>query len=295
MTKQDMRKIAGRRARGRLSRALARPPFRDELGRKGWLAEISRAQRHVIRRLHLEIAGWPQWRRPLRVAFLSDLHTGSHSDDVARLNAIVDDAAALAPDLVLFGGDYVNMQPFGGGRVPPRTIAAILSRLEAPLGRFAILGNHDYVYNERAVTDAMQDHGITVLDHARASLRFQNHSVDVIGVPDAHVTRAEAYALLGGLARVKPTIVLAHDPVWFAHLPAGPHLMLAGHTHGGQIRLPGIGIVRTATKAPRRWIHGLVEERGQYLYVTSGIGTSGVPVRWGVPPEFAVLDMSGKT
>jgi uncharacterized protein len=295
MTKQDMRKIAGRRARGRLSRALARPPFRDELGRKGWLAEISRAQRHVIRRLRLEIAGWPQWRRPLRVAFLSDLHTGSHSDDVVRLNAIVDDAAALAPDLVLFGGDYVNMQPFGGGRVPPRTIAAILSRLEAPLGRFAILGNHDYVYDERAVTDAMQDHGITVLDHARAGLQFQNHSVDVIGVPDARVTRAEAYALLGGLARDKPTIVLAHDPVWFAHLPAGPHLMLAGHTHGGQIRLPGIGIVRTATKAPRRWIHGLVEERGQYLYVTSGIETSGVPVRWGVPPEFAVLDMSGKS
>jgi predicted MPP superfamily phosphohydrolase len=295
MTKQDMRKIAGRRARGRLSRALARPPFRDELGRKGWLAEISRAQRHVIRRLHLEIAGWPQWRRPLRVAFLSDFHTGSHSNDVVRLNAIVDDAAALAPDLVLFGGDYVNMQPFGGGRVPPRTIAAILSRLEAPLGRFAILGNHDYVYDERAVTDAMQDHGITVLDHARAGLQFQNHSVDVIGVPDAQVTRAEAYALLGGLARDKPTIVLAHDPVWFAHLPAGPHLMLAGHTHGGQIRLPGIGIVRTATKAPRRWIHGLVEERGQYLYVTSGIGTSGVPVRWGVPPEFAVLDMSGKS
>jgi uncharacterized protein len=295
MTKQDMRKIAGRRARGRLSRALARPPFRDELGRKGWLAEISRAQRHVIRRLHLEIAGWPQWRRPLRVAFLSDLHTGSHSDDVVRLNAIIDDAAALAPDLVLFGGDYVNMQPFGGGRVPPHTIAAILARLDVPLGRFAILGNHDYVYGERAVMDAFEHHGITVLDHARRSMRFQNHSVDVIGVPDAHVTRAEAYALLAGLSPDKPTIVLAHDPVWFAHLPAGPHLMLAGHTHGGQIRLPGIGIVRTATKAPRRWIHGLVEERGQYLYVTSGIGTSGVPVRWGVPPEFAVLDMSGKS
>ena len=67
--------------------------------------------------------------------------------------------------------------------------------------------------------------------------------------------------------------MLAHDPVWFAHLPAGPHLMLAGHTHGGQIRLPGIGIIRNATKAPRRWSHGLVAERGQHLYVTSGIGT----------------------
>jgi uncharacterized protein len=291
--KQYMRKIAPRR--GRLTRAILRPPFRDELGRKGWLSDISRAQQHIVRHLRLEIAGWPRWRRPLRVAFLSDLHTGSHSDDVARLNAIVDDAAALAPDLVLFGGDYVNMQPFGGGRVPPRTIAAALSRLEAPLGRCAILGNHDYVYGERAVADALERHGIAVLDHARRSMRFQNHAIDVVGVPDAHVTRAETYALLAGLSAERPTIVLAHDPVWFAHLPAGPHLMLAGHTHGGQIKLPGIGIVRTATKAPRHWIHGLVEERGQYLYVTSGIGTSGVPMRWGVPPEIAVLDMSGKS
>ena len=291
--KQHMRKIASHRARGRLTRAILRPPFRDELGRKGWLAEISRAQRHIVRRLRLEIGGWPRWRRPLRVAFLSDLHTGSHSDDVARLNAIVDEIAALAPDLVLFGGDYVNMQPFGGGRVPPRTTAAALSRLQAPLGRFAILGNHDYVYGERAVADAFEQHGIPVLDHARRSMRFQDHAIDLVGVPDAHVTRAEAYALLADLSAERPTIVLAHDPVWFAHLPAGPHLMLAGHTHGGQIRLPGIGVVRTATKAPRRWIHGLIEERGQYLYVTSGIGTSGLPLRWGVPPEIAVLDMSG--
>jgi predicted MPP superfamily phosphohydrolase len=294
MVQQYMRKVAGPCERGRLTRAIVRPPFRDELGRKGWFAEISRAQRHVIRRLHLKIDGWPRWRHPLRIAFLSDLHTGSHFDDVARLNSIVDDATALAPDLVLFGGDYMNMQPFGGGRVPPRTIAAILSRLEAPLGRFAILGNHDYVYGERAVADALKHNGIPVLDHARHSMQFQNHAIDVVGVPDAHAIRAEAFALLAGLSAERPTVVLAHDPVWFAHLPAGPHFMLAGHTHGGQIRLPGLGIVRTATKAPRHWTHGLVEERGQWLYVTSGIGTSGLPLRWGVPPEIVVLDMTGK-
>src|SRR5262249_27460200 len=202
--------------------------------------------------------------------------------------------AALAPDLVLFGGDYVNMQLFGGGRVPPRTIAAILSRLEAPLGRFAILGNHDYIYGERAVAAAFERNGIPVLDHARRSMQFQNHPIDVVGVPDARVTRTEAYALLAGLSAERPTVVLAHDPVWFAHLPTGPHFMLAGHTHGGQIRLPGIGIVPTATKAPRGWTDGLVKERGQYLYVTSGIGTSGLPLRWGVPPEFVVLDTTGR-
>jgi predicted MPP superfamily phosphohydrolase len=144
------------------------------------------------------------------------------------------------------------------------------------------------------VADALEHHGIHVLDHARRSMRFQDQAIDLVGLPDAHVTSAEAYALLAALSAERPTIVLAHDPVWFAHLPAGPHLMLAGHTHGGQIRLPGIGVVRTATKAPRRWSHGLIEERGQYLYVTSGIGTSGLPLRWGVPPEIAVLEMSGR-
>jgi hypothetical protein len=196
---------------------------------------------------------------------------------------------------VLLGGDYVNMQLLGGGRVPPRTIAATLSRLEAPLGRFAVLGNHDYVYDERAVAGALRDHGITVLNHDRSTMRFQNYSVDVIGVPDAHVRRAEAHLLLAGLSANEPTIVLAHDPIWFAYLPAGPHLVLAGHTHGGQIRLPIVGALLNASKAPLRWSHGLVEERGQYLYVTSGIGTSGVPVRWGVPPELAVLDVTGKS
>jgi uncharacterized protein len=113
-------------------------------------------------------------------------------------------------------------------------------------------------------------------------------------VPDVHPNRAEAYALLAGLSMERPMIVLAHDPAWFAHLPTGPHFMLAGHTHGGQIRTPGIGIVHTASKAPRRWTHGLVEERRQYLYVTSGIGTSGLPLRWGIPPEIVVLDMMGR-
>ena len=129
----------------RLAQRVLRRPYGDAQGRKGWLTGLARAQPHVVRRYALTLPGWPRFPRPLRIVLLSDLHVGSHSGDVARHAAIVQEAAALAPDLVLFGGDYVNMQLFGGGRVPPRVVAGLLARIAGRHGRFAILGNHDYI------------------------------------------------------------------------------------------------------------------------------------------------------
>jgi predicted MPP superfamily phosphohydrolase len=275
-----------------LLRAITRPPYRDEHGRKGWFERFAHAQPHVVRRLDLTIAGWPKLAR-LRIAFLSDFHAGSHTGDVARLGAIVGEAAAFKPDLVLHGGDFVNMQMFGGGRIAPRAVAAILARLDAPLGRFAVLGNHDYVHGADEVRDAIETAGIAVLDDERRTLRHDGHAIDLIGLPDARKLRPDGLALLAGLSPERPTIVLAHDPFWFAHVPAGPHLTLAGHTHGGQIVLPVVGALRNASRAPLRWSHGHVEEGGRHLYVSGGLGTSGIPLRIGMPPEYAILDVSG--
>jgi hypothetical protein len=122
-----------------LVRALVRPPFGDESGGKGWFDRFTRASPHVVRQIRLTIPGWPCWSRSLRIAFISDFHTGSHAHDVARLRGIIADVTAFRPDLVLYGGDFVNMQLFGGGRVPPSTIASILGELRAPLGAFAVL------------------------------------------------------------------------------------------------------------------------------------------------------------
>jgi uncharacterized protein len=276
-----------------LLRAITRPPFTDPLGRKGLFEDISRAQLYVLRRLRLAVAGWPRWLRPLRIVFLSDLHTGSHAGDVRRLESIIQDAIQLAPDLVLFGGDYVNMQPLGGGRVPPRTIAAILSRLAAPHGRFAVLGNHDVFYGANEVAEALRAENIVVLNDEAASIRFEDTSITILGLPDGGIERPEPPTLLGGLPPQEPAIVLSHDPAWFADVRSGAHLTLAGHTHGGQIRLPLIGPIVNASKAPLRWTYGLVEEGGRQLYVTSGIGTSGIPLRIGIPPEIVLLSVNG--
>lgn len=270
-----------------------RRPFTDAQGHKGLLGALARPQPHVVRRYSLTLPGWPKFDRPLRIALLSDFHIGSHTGDVPRYTALALEVAALLPDLVLFGGDYMNMQILGGGRVPPRVIARLLARIMGRHGRFAILGNHDYIYGEQEVAAALHANGIAVLDHARGTFSFGKHQIDVIGVPDAHVVRPQAQSLLAGLAPDRPAIVLAHDPVWFKDVPPGPYLTLAGHTHGGQIKLPGLGVLKNSSRAPLRWSHGLVVEEGRHLIVTAGLGTSFMPLRIGVPPEFVLIEVTG--
>jgi predicted MPP superfamily phosphohydrolase len=275
----------------RFIRAVTRPPFSDQAGRKR-LPYLFRAKPHVVRELALAIPLWPSAARPLRIAFLSDFHTGSHADDLARLASIVAEAAAYRPDLVLYGGDFVNMMAFGGGRVPPRAIATTLAALEAPLGRFAVLGNHDYDYGGEEIAAALGAAGIAVLADERRELSFDGTAIGLVGIPDARVHRDAAAAALKGSVAWGPTLVLAHDPYWFKHLPPGPHLMLAGHTHGGQVCLPGIGPLINMSKAPLRWTHGLTVEEGRHLYVTSGLGMSGLPLRFGIAAEWVVVDVS---
>jgi hypothetical protein len=279
----------------RLTRGLVRRPYTDAQGRKSWwLRPFARAPGHVVRHYALTLPGWPRFERPLRIAFLADFHVGSHSDDVARITAIAKEVATFLPDLVLLGGDYVNMQLFGRGRVPPRVIARMLARMMGRHGRFAILGNHDYVYGEQEVAAALRGHGIAVLDHERGSFNVGRHSIDVIGLPDAHRMRPQGHALLASLAPDRPAIVLAHDPAWYRDVPGGPYLTLAGHTHGGQIKLPGLGILRNASRAPLRWSHGLVVEGGRHMIVTAGLGSSGIPLRVGVPPEYVIIEVGGR-
>lgn len=273
--------------------AIIRRPYDDEAGLKGALGRFAHAQPHVVRRFDLTLPGWPRFAKPLRIAFLSDFHVGSHTGDVARLAAIVKEAAAYSPDLVLYGGDYMNMQTWAGGRVPPRTIAAALAQLTGRSGRFAVLGNHDYIYGELQVARALRAAGIVVLDHGQQPFEYEHHSIDVVGVPDAHVQWHAARGFLSGLKRNKPAIVLTHDPARFAEVPDGPFLTLAGHTHGGQIKLPVLGALLNASRAPLRWSHGHVVESGRHLIVTAGLGTSGVPLRIGVPPEYAIIDVTG--
>lgn len=272
-----------------LERTLVKVPFRDSAGDKGRWERFTRAPRHRLRQVTITHPGWPRFEMPLKVVFLSDFHVGSHSGDVRRLASLVDEAGALGPHLICLGGDYMNMMPFGNGRVPPETIAPILGRLKAPLGCFAILGNHDADYGAELVTRALRGAGIVVLEDDGRALVYAGSPIHVAGLS----SDLRASDIVARLPAGDPAIIIAHDPAAFRHMPSGPYVMLCGHTHGGQVCLPFFGPLINRSEAPLRWTYGHVVEGGKHMYVTSGIGTSGFPIRIGAAPEIVALEIRG--
>lgn len=260
-------------------------PFDDAYGAKGWWTRFATAQDLAWKTVSLSPPGWAERDQNLHIAILADLHLGSHTDDCERLIKIVSKINQRRPDLVLLLGDYVNMQPFGGGRIPPSVIAAILERLDAPLGIHAVLGNHDYSYGKGRISGALGQAGINVMENSASLIECSKGDFMLYGLADASQGRSALPGLLSAQMPGLPGVIMAHDPASFADVPEGPYLTVSGHTHGGQIRLPRFGALTNSSTAPMHWTSGHIVEGDRHLYVSNGIGTSIMPVRIGCPPE----------
>lgn len=267
------------------ARLLPAVPFAPNAHHKGRWESVTRAPQHVWRR-HRLTGGI---ERPLTCVVLTDLHVGSHGGDLDRLSRIVGEVQALRPGLLLLGGDYVNMQPFGGGRVRPEEVAEILAPLARAMPAVAVLGNHDAEYGEARVAAALEERGMPVLFNAVRRLETDAGAIDVAGLEDHGTGRRDASGLLSALPEPSRTLVLAHDPASFADVPNGPIATISGHTHGGQVRLPFLGAIVNASRAPLRWTHGHIIDAGRHLVVSAGLGTSGLPIRLNCPPEIVEL------
>lgn len=223
----------------------------------------------------------------LRIAVISDLHAGSPWIDGARIDRIVAMTNATHPDLVVLAGDYGIGRVLGGNPMPIEEIAAHLKPLRARLGIYAVLGNHD----SRAThfTAAFQSAGIAMLRNRHVALPG---AITLAGIDDYYSGRADPALALAGVAR--DAICVAHTPDQFPSLPAACALTIAGHTHGGQIRVPLLGrpaVGWVASRYGQRYAIGVIREGGRTLFVSPGIGTSGLPLRFGVPPEISLLNL----
>jgi predicted MPP superfamily phosphohydrolase len=308
-------------------RIRARPPARDDLERaaparerrralfhpkRGWLRRLERAASHwlsrevyhrvpwihlpydrqLCRRLTLSQAEIALERLPpafdgLRVLFVSDLHAGPFVapgvlvDTLSRLQAV-------EPDVILLGGDLTTScaRELCSHRVA-------FESLHAPLGVFAVLGNHDHYSHEparlRALLEAV---GITVLHNRSVTLRRNGARLDLAGVDDLLLGDPDLPAALESTR--PPVVLLSHNPdLFFEAARRGVALTLAGHTHGGQIRLPGLPVL--VRQSRYRLDEGRYRSGDSELVVSRGLGAVGLPWRAACPPEAVLIRLRRAT
>ncbi len=228
-------------------------------------------------------------QRDVRVAFLTDLHLGPYMGR-KQLEEWVEATVALAPDVVLLGGDLVD-QMYAGDL---REVVELLPLLSSPLGVYAVLGNHDRTKYRRLgpLEDALQAAGVTLLRNEGTLIRDDLYLAGLddwrTGHPDA--ARALAAAPVGENGDHAARLFLSHNPDAIPHLPEGIDLLLAGHTHGGQVRLPLIGPLVTSSEYGRRFAEGWVDAP-MPAFVSRGLGVSMLPFRLFCPPELVLLEL----
>ncbi len=227
----------------------------------------------------LPVSGLPPALDGLRVGLLTDVHHSGMvpADDVTRAVELL---LAQRPDLIVLGGDYVTF----GDRAFVEPVAELLAPLRAPHGVFAILGNHD---DDRDMPAALSRRSIEVLKDARTKLDIRGERLELAGLRFWTRRPQDLARVLRNAAAT--VILLAHDPRRLTEAAAFDiPAVLSGHTHGGQVVLPGVGAV-----ARRRFpvLEGLGSRENTSIFVSRGIGTVYVPIRINCPPEVAMITL----
>src|ERR1700722_8287689 len=191
----------------------------------------------------LDSSKWPKSEPPLNIAMAADFHVGCPSVDLDRLAVIVERINALHADIILLPGDFLTMvgndRVIGGEFVPPEDIAKVLKNLKAPLGVYAVLGNHDVKNAPVGTTQALEKAGIHVLDNDAVHIKSQKYDFWAAGLADDTTRDSDWKKTSAKITDNAPVILIMHDPGSFVHYePDRPVVSLAGHMHGGQVVFP---------------------------------------------------------
>ena len=253
----------------------------------GWVEP----RRLVVRERALALPRWPASLAGLRIGVLTDLHAGVVHAGENAIARWVQRMNAEAPDLVLLGGDFTDAHWVFGRRIAPERIAERLAALDAPLGSVAVLGNHDWKAFGTHMWTALAAAGIPVLENDAHAIDAPGGRLHVAGLADVRFRRPDVARALARVPEDEPVIVLAHDPDVFPYVPSRVALTVCGHTHGGQVAIPLARRPFVPSRHGERFARGHLVEHGRHLVISSGLGTSGLPVRLLAPPELLLLEL----
>lgn len=243
-----------------------------------------------VSRNNIALPQLPASFQGLTIAFLTDFHCSPETPP-DFLERVVDETNRLTPDVILLGGDYVTR---GTTYVP--AVGNLLARLHAPMGVYGVLGNHDFDGNTHAIRDMLRRAGIVELTNAGHWLMREGSRILVAGVGDLWEDSQDLAAALAGAHANDIVILLSHNPDYAMQLTdPRVRLVLSGHTHGGQIRLPYVGTVISNSRYGRRLVSGLVPFDSFLLYISRGLGTVMMPFRYHCPPEITLLTLRAAT
>lgn len=243
----------------------------------------------ITTKTDINLANWPTKCGNLRIVVLSDLHVGSPYNDIDNLVKVVEATNTIHPDLILLAGDFVIHEVIGGTFVEPESIVHELKKLTATLGVYAVLGNHDWWYSATRMKKAFQQENIPLLENT--AVRIQKGSCDfwLAGIGDYWMGQHDINKVMESIPDIAPVMAFTHNPDIFYELPDRIAITFAGHTHGGQVNLPFLGRLIVPSRYGEKFAIGHISEEGRNMFVTAGIGTSILPVRFRVPPEIAIV------
>lgn len=247
--------------------------------------------RHTV--YDLPSTKWARTHAPLHVLIAADFHVGCKSVSLDKLEDIVTRMNAVKADVILLPGDFLVSDSIQGRFIRPEPIAERLGYLHAPYGVYAVLGNHDWYEDGHGLWNSLERHNIRVLENDAVKIvRGGGQDVWIAGLADDTTCIPNLKAAYRKITSADPVVMMCHDPGTFQDIDARPVVTLCGHTHGGQVNFPGRRFLqKLPSRAPWHHAYGHIRENNRDLIVTSGIGTSSLPLRFNCPAELVSLKL----
>ncbi len=238
---------------------------------------------------------WPATHAPLNIAVATDLHVGCKSVTLEKVEEIVARLNQLSADVIILPGDFLVSDSIQGRYIKPEPIVERLADLKAKYGVYAVLGNHDWYEDGQGLWHGLECRNIRVLENDAVKVvrpDFPGQDFWIAGLADDTTRIPDLKAAYAKVTSADPVVMVCHDPGTFQDIDERPVVTICGHTHGGQVMFPGRKwLQKLPSRAPWEHAYGHIQEGGRDLIVSSGIGTSSLPLRFNCPAEIVCIGL----